>query len=137
MRRLIRLTRPFSVLFALWFAAVLGDPGVLHSCPMHGAGHGAVASQHAAHATHEASAAQATMHAEHGSPDGNSHHAPGPCTCVGHCCAASIVAPLSVATALYVPVEVLAEHDPLQSVPSVPRDAPTLRLPFAIGPPAV
>jgi hypothetical protein len=137
MRRPVRYTRPFSVLFALWFAVVLGDPGVLHSCPMHGAGHGVATSHHMAHASHHDEVAHGATHAEHGSPAGDGHHAPGPCTCVGHCCAAPAVAPLAVAPAVYVPVEVLAEHRALQSAPSVPRAAPTIRLPFANGPPAV
>lgn len=136
MRRPVRLTRPFSVLFALWFAAVLGDPGVLHSCPMHG-GHRAAVTQDAAHATHDGHAARGDAPARHGSSDGESHHTPGPCTCVGHCCAAPAVAPLSVTPAVYVPVEVLAERDSLQSAPIVPCAAPTRRLPFANGPPAV
>jgi hypothetical protein len=137
MHRLARLTRPFSVLFALWFAAVLGDAGVLRSCPMHGGGHGMATSPHAAQAMHHGQAAHGAMHAEHGSPTGDSHHAPGPCTCVGHCCATPAAAPLAFAPALSVPVEVLAERDPLQSAASVPRATPTLRLPFANGPPAV
>ena len=28
-----RWTRPFAALFALWFAFVIGDPGLLHACP--------------------------------------------------------------------------------------------------------
>jgi hypothetical protein len=137
MRRLARYSRPLNALFALWFALVLGDPGVLHSCPMHG-GHGsahagsvaATPTLHGAHAAHAAPAADA------GAPEA-AHHGdtPAPCTCVGHCCAAPAVAPVSPVAVLAVPEAVADVRHPV-STPS--RDAPAspdLRLPFANGPP--
>ena len=132
MRRLRRLSRPLNAIFALWFAIVLGDPGVLHSCPMHG-GHSAThaaASAHAGHAMHGASAAPASA------PEAAQHHdAPAPCTCVGHCCAASTVAPVPTVSAVHVPEAVAEVQHPL-TVPSADAPAsPDLRLPFANGPP--
>ena len=132
MHRLRRLSRPLNAIFALWFAIVLGDPGVLHSCPMHG-GHGAThaaASAHAGHETDGASAAPAST------PEPAQHHGtPAPCTCVGHCCAASTVAPVSTVPAAHVPEAVAEVQHPL-TVPSADAPAsPDLRLPFANGPP--
>src|SRR2546423_10571426 len=116
MRSLARLSAPFTALFALWFAIVLGDPGMLHACPMHG-GHGA-------HGTQEASAPAPSHHtqgmhgnnaaghsATHESHQSSRHDAPvpaGPCTCVGHCCAAAVPAPLPTVATLPVPAVVAA-----------------------------
>src|SRR6478672_799559 len=101
MRRLLRITRPVSVLFALWFAAVLGDPGVLHSCPMHGAH----ANQAATSAGHEGHGTAATAH--HASSGDSHHQAPtGPCSCVGHCCATNAVASVPTVASFTVPAHV-------------------------------
>lgn len=130
MRRLRRLSRPLNAIFALWFAIVLGDPGVLHSCPMHG-GHGGSHTAVAAHAGHEmhgASAAATSEAAQH-------HDAPAPCTCVGHCCAASTVAPLPTVPAVYVPEAVAEVQHPLTAPSADAPASPDHRLPFANGPP--
>jgi hypothetical protein len=125
LRRLSRWTRPFSALFALWFAMVLGDPGVLHSCPMHGGAH-AVASAHASHD-------QAAHHASHESAPDKSSAAQ--CSCVGHCCAATAAAPLPLVAPFAVPSHVANStarpEQPSDDVPS----SPDVRLPFANGPP--
>lgn len=130
MRRLRRLSRPLNAIFALWFAIVLGDPGVLHSCPMHG-GHGAThaaASAHAGHDMHGAQPAATSDSAEH-------HDAPAPCTCVGHCCAASSVAPIPTVPAVHVPAAVAEVQHPLTAPSADAPASPDLRLPFANGPP--
>jgi hypothetical protein len=134
MRRFRRLSRPLDALFALWFAIVLGDPGVLHACPMHG-GHGGHGGTHAAaaHVGHEMhGGAQATAT----SASDEAHHDAAPaCTCVGHCCAASSVAPVPPVAAVYVPNAVAEARAPL-SFPSTDVPAsPDFRLPFANGPP--
>jgi hypothetical protein len=137
MRRLARISRPLNALFALWFALVLGDPGVLHSCPMHG-GHGAAhsAATATAPATPAGHAAHGAPAAEHAAADAAPHHdAPVTCSCVGHCCAASAVAPLPQVTALHVPEPVAEPRHPLAAPASVAPTAPDLRLPFANGPP--
>jgi hypothetical protein len=146
MPSLARLSAPFTALFALWFAIVLGDPGMLHACPMHGGGHGA-------HGTEQASAPAPShdtpgMHehhtaghsATHESDQGSRHDVPapaGPCTCVGHCCAAAALAPLPTVASLPVPAAVAQERDPLDAPSVVAPASPGLRLPFANGPPAV
>ena len=131
MRRLRRLSRPLNAIFALWFAIVLGDPGVLHACPMHG-GHGAThaAAAHAGHGMHAASAAstsasEATQH----------HETPALCTCVGQCCAASTVAPVPTVPAVHVPAAVAEVQHPLTAPSADAPASPDLRLPFANGPP--
>ena len=140
MPRRARWTRPVAALFALWFALVLGDPGLLHSCPMHGghalagtaasAGmphHSAGNAEHAAmdHTTSQ----QATSH------DASHHGSSGPCTCVGSCCVAPAIAPLPGVPAMHVPATV-AHVEPAARVAFVVAPAaPDTRLPFANGPP--
>jgi hypothetical protein len=143
MIRRSRWVRPFVALFAVWFAFGLGDPGMLHSCPMHGdhggaapasasAGHdGHAMGMHGMRAMH-GSAAESASQPPAGSPQQDAH---GGCTCIGNCCAASVAAPLRTAAALYVPASVAEVRQPL----AAPRnDAPAsadTRLPFANGPP--
>jgi hypothetical protein len=138
MRRLVRFSRPLNALFALWFAAVLGDPGVLHACPMHGghggAGHSAAAATapagHMGHAMHGAPAA------EHVTSEATPHQdVPAPCTCVGHCCATPAAAPVPVVAAVHVPQAVAEVRHPLAAPSSDVPSSPALRLPFANGPP--
>jgi hypothetical protein len=133
MYRLAAWSRPFAALFALWFAAVLGDPGVLHSCPMHGAHAGQATT--AAATGHEGHGVAATHHA---SGEKSQHQAPtGPCSCVGHCCATNAVASVPMVASFTVPVHVALPN----ARPEFPSDAipasPDLRLPFANGPPQV
>jgi hypothetical protein len=132
MNRLSTWARPFAALFALWFAAVLGDPGVLHSCPMHG-GHASQATAPAGHEGHGSAAA-----AHHASSGNSQHQAPtGPCSCVGHCCATNAVAAVPTVASFTVPVHVALPN----ARPEFPDDAipasPDLLLPFANGPPQV
>lgn len=133
MTRRARWIRPLSALFALWFAFVIGDPGLLHACPMHGG-------DAMAHSAASAGGAQHMMHAAHGaaghvSHDASHHGKSAPCTCVGQCCVASAVAPLPTVAALVVPVTV-ARAEPALLVAFVAAPAaPDTRLPFANGPP--
>ena len=135
MTRRARWTRPLAALFALWFAVVLGDPGLLHSCPMHG-GHGVASATASADAGH-----RMVGHGEHASMDhGASHDASqhgksGPCTCVGQCCVAPAVAPLPAAAAMHVPATVSRAEPALLVAFVVAPAAPDTRLPFANGPP--
>jgi hypothetical protein len=139
MRRLSRFSRPLNALFALWFAMVLGDPGVLHSCPMHGghgAAHSAPAAAAAGHGEHAAHAAHAVPAADAGSPDATHHgDTPAPCSCVGHCCAAPAVAPVSPATTVAIPDAVARVRRPVAAPSSDAPASPDLRLPFGNGPP--
>jgi hypothetical protein len=141
MIRRARWTRPFVALFALWFAVVLGDPGLLHSCPMHG-GHGmahATASAtdapqaHDAHMMHDVASAGAAQHdAQQSAPH---HGTTGPCTCVGQCCAMSAVASVPVVAAMHVPATISRAEQPLVVALGHAPASPDTRLPFANGPP--
>ena len=138
MTRRARWTRPVAALFALWFAFVLGDPGLLHACPMHG-GHGAAQASAAAshdmagmHGGLDASAHDASRDASH---DGSSHHGSMQCTCVGMCCAAPAVATVPTVVAMHVPATVALAEPALRHALQPASAAPDTRLPFANGPP--
>src|SRR3954465_14702229 len=122
-----RLSRPFAALFALWFALVMGDPMVLHSCPMHGAQHGMHAGGHAG--GHEAA---------HGGSTDTSHHGgtSNICTCVGQCSASVAVALLPAPPTFTVPAHVAQPDSWLEQPAGYVPASPDLRLPFANGPPA-
>jgi hypothetical protein len=156
MRPPSRLSRSLTALFALWFAVVLGDPGVLHACAMHGGTHGSEVSAERAHSggrggmhdVHGASEtpAEAVQQSGHGGHAGHGAHgatggaehggkAPGPCTCVGHCCAASAAASIPVVAALESPAVVAAHRAPRAAPSDDAPASPDLRLPFANGPP--
>ena len=129
------LSRIVHALFAVWFAIVIGDPGVLHACPMHG-GHGT---------SHQAAAAvpdSAHEHAGHGtsstaqaSHDASVPDAGAPCTCVGHCSAAPAALPLPVSGTVQVSDVAAEVRRPAAAPVAVAPAAPALRLPFANGPP--
>lgn len=135
MTRRTRWTRPLAALFALWFAFILGDPGLLHACPMHG-GHGVASATASAGAEHRMAAHGVHASASHdASPDASHHGKTAPCTCVGLCCIAPALASLPAVAALHVPVTI-SRAEPAQLVAFVVAPAaPDLRLPFANGPP--
>jgi len=136
-----RWTRPFVALFALWFAVVLGDPGLMHRCPMHGdhgmahaaASAGDAQHMHGAHAMHDAASGGVMQH--HSSQDAPHHGKTGPCTCVGQCCAVSAVASVPVVAAIHVPTTVSRAEQPLVVALGPANAAPDTRLPCANGPP--
>jgi hypothetical protein len=124
--------RPIAMLFALWFAIVLGDPGMLHTCAMHGGhgGHGAAPATtgHDVHVAHGVSHHQAPAEAPQPA-------APAPCTCIGHCCAVTVAVPLPTLGTVPVPVAVAEERHPLDAPAIEAPAAPDRRLPFSNGPP--
>ncbi len=136
MTRRARWTRPFAALFALWFAVIIGDPGLLHACPMHGNHGGAHAAASSTNTHHAASMHQAATTSDAASHDASPHHGgSSTCTCVGQCCATPSLAPLPAVANLHVPATV-ALVEPVQRVALQPATAaPDLRLPFANGPP--
>jgi hypothetical protein len=134
------LSRSLHALFALWFAVILGDPGVLHSCAMHGAGHGAHGVQVAAPSamSHDMSHDMSAM-AHEAAPADSHERAPAhaTCTCVGHCCATTASAPLPAAHTIELPTLEVPHVAPSQAAAVAAPQAPDHRLPFANGPPAV
>ncbi len=147
MSRHSRWSRLFATLFALWFAAMVGDSGMLHSCAMHGAAAGhathpgrdvrAPAARHTALATHDGHADGHRAHHDASPHESKQPTQPAPCTCVGQCCAVTAVAPLPALATLVVPAAVAQERDPLEPQRPAPPATPDLRLPFANGPPTV
>lgn len=135
MTRRARWTRPLAALFALWFAFVVGDPGLLHACPMHG-GHGGVIPVATSGAEHHAPAHGDHASMGHASSHDASHHGSAQCTCVGQCCMAPSVAPLPTASAMHLPATVSLAEPALVVAFVVAPAAPDTRLPFPNGPPA-
>jgi hypothetical protein len=135
MTRRARWNRPLAALFALWFAFVIGDPGLLHSCPMHG-GHGAAGMATPAGVPHHSAGNAEHASMDHATSHDASHHgSSGQCTCVGQCCATPTVAPLPTVAALHVPAAVAYAEPAARVAFVVAPAAPDTRLPFANGPP--
>ena len=119
--------RVLSAFVAVWLALVLGEPAVLHACPMHG---GAPAAGVLAAAGVPDAAAG---HHEHGAPAAPSggHQ----CTCLGHCSAPVGVAAPAAAVALVPSADAASTRDRgLPDYEYVPVVAAHV-LPFANGPP--
>jgi hypothetical protein len=119
----VRMNAWFRALLAvwgLWFTAALSEPAGLHTCPMH-SGH-AIAQASGAHGSAE--------HAGHSAP---SHHSKD-CTCLGLCCAASILSPrVSIQPAVVSVQPETATFSPDRAAPRIVR---AHTLPFANAPPA-
>jgi hypothetical protein len=135
------LARPLAALFALWFAIVLGDAGMLHTCAMHGGhgGHGVAATPPTANTGHGRHMSHGAQPATHQTAPADTQHpdAPAPCTCIGHCCAVTVAAPLPTVGTIPVPVAVAEERHPLDAPSAEAPAAPDRRLPFSNGPPIV
>ena len=119
--------RPWAILMALWLSLTLGEPGVVHFCPMHG---GAVGARGAGHGASHGATTHATQ--QHQAPPGHGHAG---CTCLGACSVTGFGAVLpSVETAVPVPpISVPADAPPAEQAGR--RPSPDRLLPFANGPP--
>lgn len=115
------LHRIVAALFAVWIAVVIGDPGVLHSCPEHGA-HALTA----AHGSHSA-------HHDAGHQHGSKSH--GGCTCVGSCCVTAAVGPLPTVATFAVATHIVPAVEQPRIGSDVAFTSPDRLLPFANGPP--
>ena len=89
--------RSLASFLAVWFPLVIGEPGVLHPCPMHGAAAAHSAAHHGA-ASH-AAMQHGSMH-DAGMRDASPaapvapHHSHAGCTCIT-CCAVSVAGVLA------------------------------------------
>jgi hypothetical protein len=123
-------TRLVAGVLGIWLVLVLGEPGVVHTCPTHGA---AVPSDAAAHSHAMGHAVGAALDA-----DGDRHAPPHEhqgCTCIGCCVSVSAVALIDRAptTAIAVAlVPVVAGRTP---VTLLPRPGPRHSRPYPTGPP--
>lgn len=115
----------FALLLPLWLVLAIGEPSLVHSCPMHGAAglqHGS-GDPHAAHAGH--------------APVDSRPEAPPPthnCSCIGTCTmgAGAVVPP--VAVALVAGVSFVEPLSPATRVQHARYEADRL-LPYPNGPP--
>ena len=131
--------RSLASFLAIWFPLVIGEPGALHPCPMHGAA-GAHTAMHHAAASH-AAMNQGAMHdgmmqdASRDAPTAP-HHSHAGCTCIT-CCAVSVaglLAPDAPASTIVVVVRSVAVLPPA-ATQSVQSSATHAR-PYPTGPPA-
>src|SRR4051812_34010735 len=116
-----------ALLLPAWLAFAIADPGVLHSCPMHG-GLPATTQQAPQHSQHSHHGAPSTPAPEH-------HH--GSCSCIGACTPAATAFTPSAAAQLVLGW-VLDASAPVALVRNdvVVRES-QLRLPWANAPPRV
>ena len=131
--------RALATCLAVWFPLVVGEPGVLPPCPMHG---GAVAETNAAapaapapvtHSHHAAASAEVS----HGStaPANSPTHGHHACSCLGVCAGSASVAlttlppELPAVTVAYRPASLLPSGERLA------RPAPSFSRPYTTGPP--
>jgi len=119
-----------ALLLPLWLVFAIGEPSLVHQCPMHDVAstQGTAIDPHATHAEH-------AEHAEHAPADRPAPHSHQCCSCIGACTAASsVVAPRPAA----IPAALIALGEPLAPatvVQSVRVEAHRV-LPYANGPPA-
>jgi hypothetical protein len=137
--RLIRqraIARAASLIVGFWFALSVAEPVALHSCPMHSAHGGTMASMggrdRATHAGHSTAGMLADAASDHSPPPPeNSHKA---CMCLGGCCAARLVA--SPATPEVATVEIAVPAGlPRLTTCGIRRFAPDFDHPYSNGPP--
>jgi len=115
------IMRRLLALLPLWLAFAIADPGVLHSCPMHG---GVPAAQ-----SHTAG------HSHHQAPQAPEHHHSA-CTCIGACTAASAVFAPTVAPTIALSA-IVDTHVATPAFSSrVSARESQYRLPFSNGPPS-
>jgi hypothetical protein len=126
--------RALATYLAVWFPLVVGEPGIVQPCPMHG---GVVTTASTApspsHSHHGVGAGQ-TGHADHApaSAPTHDHHA---CTCIGACAGSAAVAlttaapGIPAATVAFRPASILPRGERLA------RPAPYFARPYTTGPP--
>jgi len=119
---------------AVWFPLVVGEPGVLQSCPMHGGAVATTTSTAPAAHSHHAAASAEVSHGSHApaSAPSHGHHA---CSCIGACAGSAAVAlttsapELPAVTVAYRPASILPSGERLA------RPAPSFSRPYTTGPP--
>lgn len=136
------LRRFVIALWACWFVVLIGEPAVLHSCPMHD-GPGAVGAvgSAGAHSGHQmshmpgmATGGKATAPTgDQGAPEEAAPHA---CTCIGACSASVTVAPATQAPLSWL-AGIIDIAPVLHIVHQLVPVEPDFVLPFANGPPSM
>jgi hypothetical protein len=114
-----------AILLPLWLALAVGEPSLVHQCPMHAGGH----------APAQRSAGQGE-HAHHGAPSTPEQRHPQSCNCITGCVGAAAIV---VADAVVVPVARVVPLAPMTPTTSlfVAQRAAHPPLPYPNGPPAL
>jgi len=131
--------RALATCLAVWFPLVVGEPGVMRPCAMHGGGPTATATATTPAASghsHHAVANAAASHRNHTPANAptHDHHA---CTCIGACTGSAAIALITSApdlpalTIAYRPAAILPSGERLA------RPAPSFSRPYTTGPPRV
>jgi len=125
------LFRSLATLLALWLPLIAGEPGLLHPCPMHGAGRAVVASL-LGESVPTATPMSHAHHQGHSQSPAQNHH---DCTCI-NCC--TVTATTFVAPDVPAIEFLVAEHAADRSVPGaelLARPSPEHSRPYTTGPP--
>jgi len=125
-----RWYRSVAAVLAIWLVGVVAEPAALHRCPLHdGAASG------------DTAPASATQHDGHGAASGHQHgtggghHAGHGCTCLGDCCAPTLLsAPAATVAITDAPVVRRPPSQPELASAYRPA-APDHARPPSIGPP--
>lgn len=130
--------RSLASFLAVWFPLIIGEPGALHPCPMHGAAAAHATMHHGAmsHAAMEPGAMDdaATHDASPNAPTAP-HHSHAGCTCIT-CCAVSVaglLAPDAPASTIDVVVRSVVAALPPATQPL--QSGATHVRPYPTGPP--
>jgi hypothetical protein len=128
--------RALAACLAVWFPLVIGEPGVLQPCPMHGAVAAATNSAPTSAHAHHVAASGEVSHATHAPADApappHNHHA---CTCIGACAGSVAVALTTSAPELPALTVVYRSASILPSGERLARPAPSFSRPYTTGPP--
>lgn len=118
------ISRMLRALLAVWFVLTVGEPSVVHICPMHSSAAAELAAGH--HAGHS------TSHHSH-SAGQHAHH----CTCISCCVGSASSALAPSGYRLEAPALVAAFAPPTLPSDAVPLEDPPHLLPPGTGPPRV
>lgn len=128
--------RSLAALLAIWLPLIVGEPGVAHACPTHGAAATAstVSSHHGAHGAGNPrhGAASHGSASQHGSPT-HGHH---DCSCIS-CCVGSAAAPAPAPAPTTTFVVAVHAADATYSPAPLPRSTAEYSRPYTTGPPRV
>jgi hypothetical protein len=145
MRRRPLALRCGAAILSVWLTLVVGEPGIVHACRMHGDAKGVPAAtapvhdlastdaQHGGHQGHAALEHSAATTPESTQP-AHDHH---DCTCIGCCAGGPSTAVVPGAPSVQVPtatVEVAVVDAPMGMLP---RPGPRHSRPYPTGPPRV
>lgn len=128
-------TRILRALLAVWFVLSVGEPSVVHFCPMHASAAAELASMGLGEASHHA----AGHHTHHGmagesrSPDHHQHQHH--CTCIDCCVASASSALAASAVQMEAPRVVVIVAPSPSRTDVLPLDEPPHLRPPSTGPP--